>query len=876
MKAFAAILALVFLVFLAGGALAADPAGTVILDEKSHWQVERTWVPGLVQMEDGRLVPLMPGAGLKGPSHNLSFAPDPTLKYDLPHWPQLPDNWAAPEFNDSGWNLNRGAVTNNDYYIMRARFTPGWDFSLARMRGRFLVTDPAAVKELTLDVCYQGGLVVYLNGAEVARGNLPEGAISPSTAAANYTAEDGQRKTEWERCDKMDRRLTGVKLPAAKLLRGVNVLAIEAHRSPIPEKMIRSSNNWLPLEVCSIRLSATSPAGLVPNAGKLAGLHLWACEPAQRVQVDDLGDSSRDAGAIRIVACRNGSFSGQTVIYNDKPLGQVNGAVGELRTADGAAALPAGACLVRYARPDLDISFDGLEEIPPATVPLRFIQRRPHEPKQEFLAIQPVWVTVRVPADAKPGEYKGILQLNIAGQSSVKAPLEVKVHDFAMPATRDFATFLEMQLSPDTLAQYYKVPMWSQEHWKLIERSFELTAQAGSKLVFIPLFARARFGNDNGMLYFIRKGDGWDYDFSVIDRYLDLAQKYLDRNMVVIWHVTEPAHDDKYWSIRWHGSMEPQKHPQVTVRDPNDGSLSLFKAPLFGTPEARVFWKPVFDRIQDMVQKRGLSKRALTLGTEQDLGVSNAFFEDMKAFAPGFKWSRCMHPAPPESLKYGNGIELGYTSDVYGGVMHHTPDQQRDYGWKWRDDETLGVHAHWPRQVMPETAPLGMIEHVMEMHIISSPFGTKKYAYAGLSYQGAEFWVIPGVASKSSNGTEGTLIDRFPESIWGSISISNGTRYWLAPGPNGAISTARFEVLREGIEDANVRVFLERVLTNPARRASLGEDLANKAQALLDERAIMIASGEHRSCWQELDSGVGTRREKLLSMAAIVAGAIKP
>jgi len=38
----------------------------------------------------------------------------------------------------------------------------------------------------------------------------------------------------------------------------------------------------------------------------------------------------------------------------------------------------------------------------------------------------------------------------------------------------------------------------------------------------------------------------------------------------------------------------------------------------------------------------------------------------------------------------------------------------------------------------------------------------------------------------------------------------------------------------------------------------------------------MIASGEHRSCWQELDSGVGTRREKLLSMAAIVAGAIKP
>ena len=36
--------------------------------------------------------------------------------------------------------------------------------------------DPAQVKSLTLSVSYQGGVVVYFNGEEVARQHLPQGA----------------------------------------------------------------------------------------------------------------------------------------------------------------------------------------------------------------------------------------------------------------------------------------------------------------------------------------------------------------------------------------------------------------------------------------------------------------------------------------------------------------------------------------------------------------------------------------------------------------------------------------------------------------------------------------------------------------------------
>ncbi len=860
----------------------AAPSGAVILDENSHWRLERTWVPGLARTSDGRLVPLVPGAGLKGPAHALVFKPAPGEKYEMPSWPALPGDWAAPGFDDSHYALHRGPVSVNDCYSMRRAFTPRWGFSLARMRGRFAVDDPAAVGDLKLDLVYQGGAAVYLNGAEVARGGLPEGEVAPEAPAADYSDAETARHNEWVRCDKMDRKLSGVVIPAARLVKGVNVLAIEVHRAPMPEKMLKDKNNWIPLELVSVRLSAASGAGLVPNGGKPAGLSVWTGEPTYCVRVDDPGDRSQaEPRPIRIAACRNSTFSGQAVIFNDQPLGAVRATVGELATADGAK-LPASACQVRYSKPDRrgggvetgvygpynDMNwFDALEEDPPAEVPLRFFQPKPHLPKQMHLAVQPVWLTVRVPADAKLGEYKGQLALEIAGQSTVKVPVEVKVHGFQLPDPKEFATFLEMHHSPETLAYYYKVPIWSEEHWKLLERSFELSARAGNKLIFIPLFARARFGNDHGMLRFVKKGDDWDYDFSIVERYLDLAMKHFDRNMVVVWHITEPAHEDNYWKIRHGGKVEPQKHPQVTVVDPKDGSLSLFKAPLFGTQESRDFWKPVCARIAELVKKKGLTRRALVLGTEQDLGVSKGFLDDLRNIAPGFKWSRCTHPAPPPSLKYPNGLELGYASDVYGGALHRPPEQQRCYGWMWRDDENLGVHAHWPRNSMTDHASLSKIHQVMETHLVSSPYAIEEYAYAGLSYQGADFWVIPGVKSRMDNGRVGTLIDRFPEAIWGSISIGNGAVSWLAPGPNGTISTARFEVLCEGIQEANVRVFIERALTDPAARAKLGEDLAAKAQAVLDERFRLLYP--HR--FMETASGVGARREKLLAAADEVA-----
>ena len=54
----------------------------------------------------------------------------------------------------------------------------------------------------------------------------------------------------------------------------------------------------------------------------------------------------------------------------------------------------------------------------------------------------------------------------------------------------------------------------------------------------------------------------------------------------------------------------------------------------------------------------------------------------------------------------------------------------------------------------------------------------------------------------------------------------------LAPGPEGAVPTARFEMLREGVQECEARLFIEKALAGGRLPAAL----AGKCRALLKER----------------------------------------
>ena len=71
-------------------------------------------------------------------------------------------------------------------------------------------------------------------------------------------------------------------------------------------------------------------------------------------------------------------------------------------------------------------SFDTLAEEPP-----------PEVPAKDGFALQPIWLKVRVPKDATPGEYRATLTITLDGARSFSVPVHLKVRDWTLPDPHD-------------------------------------------------------------------------------------------------------------------------------------------------------------------------------------------------------------------------------------------------------------------------------------------------------------------------------------------------------------------------------------------------------------------------------------------------------
>ena len=84
-------------------------------------------------------------------------------------------------------------------------------------RTTFQIDDPSQVRILDLQSNVATGSVIYVNGVEVGRINMPDGAVDASTPAASYIW--GAEET----------RLKPTEVPADVLVAGTNTIAVEVH-----------------------------------------------------------------------------------------------------------------------------------------------------------------------------------------------------------------------------------------------------------------------------------------------------------------------------------------------------------------------------------------------------------------------------------------------------------------------------------------------------------------------------------------------------------------------------------------------------------------------------------------------------------------------
>ncbi|MFC1672045.1 glycoside hydrolase domain-containing protein [Planctomycetota bacterium] len=573
---------------------------------------------------------------------------------------------------------------------------------------------------------------------------------------------------------------------------------------------------------------------------------------------------------VRIVGTRNGTFSAQVVMGSDTDIVKPQVKMSDLKLTGGEGMIPADGIRIRYPLPTggqggIDFRgvygakrFDAMAETAPEKVAVAAKRtRKGHTgPVAVPGAVQPVWITVKVPTDAAPGAYAGKLTLSAEGVGPVEVPVKLSVADWVMTDVKKFASHVGIINSPESEAMYYKKEMWSEEHWKLVEHSMKIMGEAGTSCLFIPMVARHHFGKYS-MVRWVKKDDGtFEYDFTLFDKYVDLAVEHLGTLQVVCLYVWEPTRAAGSRHNRKKENVEKQTAP-VNTFDPKTGEVGEMPSPFYIAPEAADFWKPVLTACRERLLKKGIAEKALMVGMISDRHPIQGEVETFKKAAPWATWIKQAHG----KLTSIHGVKVGHLAFVWGTKGLKDPSEARGKGWK-KDF----VYTVFPRAGSCRTMRAG---NLMNDHWINQDYLVAA-GYRGLGRIGADFWpVVPGQRNHYGGAT---LAGAYAG--WGQTTISESVLDLLWPGPEGAIWTLRLETYRQGVQEAEARIFIEKALDNQAMKAKLGEELAKRAQDLLDERARRMLTYTPIAMWYP-GSPWEDSSEKLYAVAAEVAAALK-
>jgi hypothetical protein len=129
--------------------------------------------------------------------------------------------WRDASFVDSTWAsgpAQLGYGDGDEATVVSFGPNSSAKYITTYFRHAFNVTNPAAFTSLNLQLKRDDGAVVYLNGTEVYRSNMPTGTISYTTPASAAASDDGGT---W----------LSASLSSSLLVSGANVLAVEIHQS---------------------------------------------------------------------------------------------------------------------------------------------------------------------------------------------------------------------------------------------------------------------------------------------------------------------------------------------------------------------------------------------------------------------------------------------------------------------------------------------------------------------------------------------------------------------------------------------------------------------------------------------------------------------
>lgn len=153
-------------------------------------------------------------------------------------------------------------------------------------------------------------------------------------------------------------------------------------------------------------------------------------------------------------------------------------------------------------------------------------------PVDDTLVVKPynwysLWITAEIPADINAGDYS--ITVTITGEEDeklAKDTFRLTVLDAVLPEQ----TLINTEwFHSDCIADYYKLPVFSEEHWTLIKSFMEAFTRCGNNMILTPVFTPPLDTNIGGerttvQLVDVKKdGNKYSFNFDKFRRWVKLA-----------------------------------------------------------------------------------------------------------------------------------------------------------------------------------------------------------------------------------------------------------------------------------------------------------------------------------------------------------------
>jgi hypothetical protein len=390
--------------------------------------------------------------------------------------------------------------------------------------------------------------------------------------------------------------------------------------------------------------------------------------------------------------------------------------------------------------------------------PIDIINRIPVEEN----SVQPVWLSIQVPAKIPAGIYNGTIIINALEEYELN--ISLKVLDYTLPPPSEWEYDFDLWQYPAPIARIHNVKLWSDEHFELMRQYFTILGRAGQKVITANIIEQpwgldhVHFDDPSLINWTKKKNGSWTWDYSLFDRYITFVMSCGIKQRI-----------NCYSMITWDLSF-------IYFDESTGKNISVKLKP--GSEEYTSYWKGMIINFTKHLKEKGWFEKTAIAMDERPLESMKAVIALLRSVDHGWKIALAGDTYHPE-------IEMDIYDHCLASYLKFDPELMVKR-------KSMGMPTTF-YTACPEKYPNGYT---------SSPPAENAWLgwyAAAKGYTGYLFWAF-----------NTWVADPLHDSRWRRYPA--GELFQFYPGPRTSI---RFEKLTEGIQDfEKVRILKEQFVRN--------------------------------------------------------------